>query len=362
MSGVLDILDPEGKGVAPFYINEFFNPELGTIREAKKAIEGAWRTEAGAHRQEELKVERLSVVAKEHAAEEAVRLRLAEQLRPYISMFRHNILSIARLDFRVQKALLAFKHGAVRPEVGGQHLEFKGLWNPEVAMHLKRQGGSFVPIAIDLHQGVALLTGANMAGKSVALRTLLLNICLAQMGFLVFAASAAIPLFDGFYLLGDDLQSTSSGLSSFAAEVVLLNEVIERTKSGFLFIAMDEFARGTNPEEGAVIVSEVAKFLNKQGSITILTTHYDITCPIDISRFQVVGLSGLDWSLLAARSAYGSPNGIKLIAEHMDYRLVKVEGATSPSRDALNICRMLNLDEAILTAFQSRIYNVKNSP
>lgn len=45
-----------------------------------------------------------------------------------------------------------------------------------------------------------MITGANMGGKSVALKTVAENVLLFQMGFFVFAKYASIPLLDFIFL------------------------------------------------------------------------------------------------------------------------------------------------------------------
>jgi len=55
--------------------------------------------------------------------------------------------------------------------------------NPQIADVLEEKGKRFTPVSIALEKGATVITGANMGGKSVALKTIALNILLTQCGF-----------------------------------------------------------------------------------------------------------------------------------------------------------------------------------
>ena len=98
---------------------------------------------------------------------------------------------------------------------------------------------------------------------------------LLQAGFLVCAKSARMPLFWSVHMLFDDLQSIQSGLSGFGSEIVQFQKALAEVEQGYSLFLLDEFARGTNPDEGAIIVQAVTRYLNDVNAISLLTTHYD---------------------------------------------------------------------------------------
>ena len=55
--------------------------------------------------------------------------------------------------------------------------------------------------------------------------------------------------------------SGAGGLSSFGKEVHLLDTLLRQTRDCFFFVAMDEFARGTNPQEGAALARALVRYL-----------------------------------------------------------------------------------------------------
>jgi Mismatch repair ATPase (MutS family) len=203
-----------------------------------------------------------------------------------------------------------------------------------------------------------VITGANMGGKSVALKTIALNILLVHCGFFPFAGRASVPLFDGMHIISEDLESIDRGLSSFGGEIVRFNQVAQNMSEGFAFILLDEFARGTNPDEGAAIVQAVTSWLDTKNAVTVLATHYDNVAQLGSAHYQVIGLKDLDVEALRNEIANSHGDvGVELIARHMNYGLYRVEEKQDCPRDALNICRLLGMREDILAMVENNYEN-----
>ncbi len=357
MTPALDILDPQQKRVAPFSLSDMNSPTLWAIRKEKVHIEGLIYAEKSPEKVEALKFERTQIVAKEEEEETRLKKALSKSLVPFLPDFYANIEQLGNLDATIQKGLLARKYGAICPTITeGESIYLENMFNPQISEILKQTGKTFTPVSITLSQGTTILTGANMGGKSVALKTAVLNVILCQMGFFVFAEKAELPLFDGVHLISEDLQSIHKGLSTFGAEMLRLNDILKSAKDAFLFIALDELARGTNPEEGAIIVKAVARYMHGLESICLLTTHYDNIVEDGFNHYQVAGLSNLDFAAMVLKNSAHS--GVDLIAQHMDYRLVKADGRKDPPKDALNICKLLALDTDVLEQIE-RLYTEK---
>ena len=103
-----------------------------------------------------------------------------------------------------------------------------------------------------------------------------------------------MPLFYSVKMLFDDLQSIQSGLSGFGSEIVQFQKALEEVEQGYSLFLLDEFARGTNPDEGAVIVQAVTKYLNEVNAISLLTTHYDKVAENARLHYQIIGLRDVD--------------------------------------------------------------------
>lgn len=118
-----------------------------------------------------------------------------------------------------------------------------------------------------------VVTGANMAGKSTYLRTIGLNLALAEIGLPVCADSFRFYPFS----LVTNLRTSDSlndNESYFFAELKRLKMIIDRLQSGEeLFIILDEILKGTNSEDkqrGSIALMKQLISLNGNG---IIATH-----------------------------------------------------------------------------------------
>jgi len=353
MPRALEVLDPGGEGLRTFFIADSASPKLLEIRTEKRRLEAA----ISASRDEEsrllLRDKRRLTVCAEEDEELIIRRELSSRVLSYAEEFLANVSSVGRLDLLLQKAKLAAENRTAKPVISDSTAEliFEGVYNPLIEHFLRKSGREFTPLSVKLRRGAAILTGANMGGKSVALKTFTLNITLFQTGFYVFAEKAVLPLFDHLHLVSEDLESPGMGLSTFAAELVKLKQITDDLKSGLSFIALDEFARGTNPAEGSSLVRAVARYLNGKNAVSILSTHYDGISSPEFNNYQVVGLENLDMARLREKLLSAGGDSAALIAEQMDYRLMELSGASlagETPKDAINICKLLDLSGEIL--------------
>jgi len=345
-SDALGIIDPDGQRMATFYLNDAMSPALQNIRERKRELEGRIHAATEGKRRDELLTLRGAIVAEEGAEEYRLRHELTLALRPRITAILECMDAIAAFDFTLARAKLAVRYGGVMPELTESRLSFTGMVNPRVADSLAEKGRVFMPITIAAERGATVITGANMGGKSVALKTLALNALLVSCAILPFAQMAELPLFDSIHIISEEGEKTDSGLSSFGAEIVAFNDML-RSKGDFSLLLLDEFARGTNPREGAAIVRAVVRYLSMQDAVSVLSTHYDDVAHHANAHYEVVGLKGMDIAA-AQRELAISGDGVAVIAAHMNYGLYRVEGESEMPRDALNICRLLSLEGEII--------------
>ena len=122
---------------------------------------------------------------------------------------------------------------------------------------------------------VLLVTGSNMSGKSTFLRTLGINLCLAQAG-----APVCAGLFEWTWvrlatcIRVDD--SLEAGLSFFYAEVkrlkTLLDATTDRSRSPVLFL-IDEIFKGTNNRERLIGSRSFITALSQGNGFGLVTTH-----------------------------------------------------------------------------------------
>ena len=135
----------------------------------------------------------------------------------------------------------------------------------------ERVGNDF---RVDNLGSLFILTGSNMSGKSSFLRTLGTNLCLAQAGGTVVAASFQTTLFRLYAAIRVD-DSVVDGFSYFYAEVRrlrMLLDVLERGERP-LFFLIDEIFRGTNNRERLVGSRAYIQALAGKNGVGLIATH-----------------------------------------------------------------------------------------
>lgn len=344
VSKIIKALDPDNDRIPTFYIYESYSPELKEIREKKKGIEKEIYASNDFDEITRLKEERLKVLVEEERVELEIKKKLTSILYDEAEDFLENIEKIGNLDFLMAKVRFAKTYGGIRPEISKNYeIDVKGLVNIEVREVLEAKSRPFTPIDISIGSGVTIITGANMGGKSVALKTITENLLLFHMGFFVIAEEAKFPLIDFVFFISDDMQDISKGLSTFGAEIMKLKEVNVFLDLGIGFVVFDEFARGTNPKEGQKFVEALAKYLNDRPTISLMTTHFDGIVREGMNHYQVVGLKNVDFNKLKTKIELSS-NSMGLIQEYMDFRLEKA-GKEEVPKDALNIAKLIGIDK-----------------
>lgn len=346
MAESLDLLDPDGRRLPAFSVSEAYHPGLGPLRAEKTALERAIRA-AGEEERAALLDQRHRLTVQEDLLELEVRRGLTRRLMARRTDFLANMEALGRLDLFLAKAKLAKRYGCVRPVLsGGAEISLRGLRHPQVAEELAQRGEAFTQLDLELSTGCTVITGANMGGKTVSLRSAVLSLLLCQCGFFVFAASARLPLFHEVALILADTGPGSGGLSSFGREVHLLDRLLQRTRGQRFFLALDEFARGTNPQEGAALARALVQYLGTLDCVALMTTHYDGVSDVAGAHYQVAGL---------VRDIQGDEGDDprSRIAHRMDYRLMSAPPGAPCPRDALRVCRLLDLEPALMELFQA---------
>jgi len=206
------LLDPAGTGNPAFHIYSNYSTELTQIRARKIELERAIRQASGSQRKT-LLTQRALITAQEDQEEENIRRQLGVKLAEWLPQIRKNLDNCGILDFRLAKAILAARWNGCRPKLveREQPAILQNAIHPLVAAMLEKQGLSFTPISIELRQGTTVLMGANMGGKSVALKTIFLALLMTQLGYFPICESLQTPLYD-FLLLNPALRVTCIGV------------------------------------------------------------------------------------------------------------------------------------------------------
>jgi len=185
---------------------------------------------------------------------------------------RRWLTAVGEIEALCSLASHAFEHPADPfPEFteNGPWLEAEGVGHPlipeaRVVRNDVKLGGAL---------RVMVVSGSNMSGKSTLLRTLGVNVALAQAGAPVRARRLRIsPLAVGAsILIADSLQG---GVSRFYAEILRLRQILDAAGGPLpVLFLVDEFLHGTNSHDRRIGAEALVRGLVKRGAIGLITTH-----------------------------------------------------------------------------------------
>jgi DNA mismatch repair protein MutS2 len=118
-----------------------------------------------------------------------------------------------------------------------------------------------------------IITGPNMGGKTVLLKSIGLAAILKKLGLPINAnAESSLPNYENIIaLIGDD-QNIHAGLSSFSAQILDLKALTEIKQTSLILI--DEILSSTSPDEGAALAQSLIEYFIKNGNDVVITTHF----------------------------------------------------------------------------------------
>jgi DNA mismatch repair protein MutS len=190
-----------------------------------------------------------------------------------------NARLIAMLDCFLSFAERAAEYKYVKPELNeDDKIEITEGRHPVVERILP-PGEKFTPnncLLSGEENQIIILTGPNMAGKSVYLRQIGLIILLAQIGSYVPAKSANIGLVDRIFTRVGASDNITAGESTFLVEMQEAANILNNATSKSL-ILLDEIGRGTSTFDGISIAWAITEYLHEHPELkakTLFATHY----------------------------------------------------------------------------------------
>ena len=209
---------------------------------------------------------------------EELRMAVADEAEP----MQRNARYLALLDVFACLAETAQVNGYCRPEVTDDGpLELVECRHPVVEGALP-PGEAFIPNTVRLNaEGgeagqIHLITGPNMAGKSVVLRQTALAVLLAQVGSFVPCTSARVPVVDKIFTRVGASDNLAAGESTFLVEMNETANILNNATPRSL-VLLDEVGRGTSTFDGLSIAWAVVEHLHDHGPVqamTLFATHY----------------------------------------------------------------------------------------
>ncbi|MEK6776317.1 MAG: endonuclease MutS2 [bacterium] len=221
----------------------------------------------------------LSCLASEESKEiHRILLEISDLVRASEESLRQDVSVLAHVDLHLSKALFAEDYRAVIPRIlSEKKIELKGARHPLLLEKKPGAGKEIVPIDLEVGESyrTLMITGPNMGGKTVALKTLGLLVLMAQAGIPIPAAEgSSMGIFrDVFADIGDE-QSIQEEMSTFSSHIRNIVRILEHAGPESL-VVLDELGTGTDPREGAALGIAILEALSLKGALTAATTHYE---------------------------------------------------------------------------------------
>ena len=214
---------------------------------------------------------------------ETLEQELFNELRDAIAqqtgILQENAELLAYLDCFAGLAEVAERHDYVRPSVDDSlEIDIEEGRHPVVEQTLE-PGDPFIPNDMQLDpddEQILIITGPNMAGKSVALRQVGLITLLAQVGSFVPAEAAHIGVVDRIFTRVGASDNLAAGESTFLVEMNEAANILNNATARSL-ILLDEVGRGTSTFDGLSIAWAIVEYLHERPEVaarTLFATHY----------------------------------------------------------------------------------------
>ncbi|KAF3263752.1 DNA mismatch repair ATPase msh1 [Orbilia oligospora] len=211
------------------------------------------------------------------AEEQKVLQDIRKQVILNIHALRRNATVLDELDIAAGFAVLAKESGWVRPilNMSTEH-KIVGGRHATVQRSLDDLGRTFVAndCWVGGEEGMWIITGPNMAGKSTFLRQNALISILAQTGSYVPADHAEIGIIDQIFSRVGSADDLYRSQSTFMVEMIETAYILKNATPRS-FVIMDEVGRGTTVDDGFAIAGGVVRYLWEVcGCRVLFATHF----------------------------------------------------------------------------------------
>jgi DNA mismatch repair protein MutS len=203
--------------------------------------------------------------------------KLLESLTGGAPAVRQTAAAVGELDALSSFATTALRRRYVRPVISEEEeICIEDGRHPVIEAISQER---FIPNSTDIRRaanGMQIITGPNMGGKSTYLRQVALIVLLNQAGSFVPAASARLGLFDRIFTRVGASDHLARGESTFMVEMHETANILHNATQRSLII-LDEVGRGTATFDGLSLAWAIVEYLHdtpSRSAITLFATHY----------------------------------------------------------------------------------------
>ncbi len=190
-----------------------------------------------------------------------------------IPVMEENMSMMEKLDFIFSKGKLSVDLDCTEPKINlERRIVLKEARHPLMDKKINIPLIFNMGVAVSKIRGI-VITGPNTGGKTVSIKTVMLNSYMAQCGLHVPCREADICMNSNYLSDIGDGQNLSENLSTFSAHIKNVLEILQKVNKES-FVIMDELGSGTDPAEGMGIATAILEELRKSGANFLVTTHY----------------------------------------------------------------------------------------
>jgi len=185
--------------------------------------------------------------------------------------------TISFIDFINSGSICAIKNHYSKPEIiikDGSFISTIELRHPiveKISNNINYKPHD-ISLGYETEQNGILLYGINSSGKSTLMKSIGLNIILAQIGYYTAATKFIYNPYKSLFTRINGNDNLIKGLSSFMVEMMDLMAILKRNNKHTLVIG-DEICKGTEEKSANIIVCYMLETLAKSNTSFITATH-----------------------------------------------------------------------------------------
>jgi DNA mismatch repair protein MutS2 len=210
-----------------------------------------------------------SMIDEEREEVRRIFVELTKEIRLDSAEIAQTYHGLARLDAFQARALYAVATSAVTPVLVEQGFQMIG------ARHPLLPEAEVVPMDVvqSPSTSATIISGANMGGKTVALKIAGLFPLMTRCGILLPAreGTEVQPFTRVMADIGEE-QDIRGHVSSFSGHMLRMKTILEDAGPGDL-VLLDELGGATDPDEGSALAMAIVDELMERGAKTVVTTH-----------------------------------------------------------------------------------------
>jgi DNA mismatch repair protein MutS len=228
----------------------------------------------------------------------AIEVRLYDELLDAVAQDSLAILCVGRavgeVDALASLATIAVRNRYVRATLSeAAEIRIEDGRHPVIEQIAAER---FIPNHTDIERvrnGIQVITGPNMGGKSTYLRQVALIVLLNQIGSFVPASNATLGLFDRIFTRVGASDQLARGESTFMVEMHETANILNNATNRSLII-LDEVGRGTATFDGLSLAWAIIEHLHDDAArsgITLFATHYHEVTDLAKTKPRVANFS-----------------------------------------------------------------------